>query len=53
MIPKEVFILFSALTVAGCSDPARYSTPALDPDDLALATHDRAPGPAPKQPAER
>lgn len=54
MNAKEVIVLVSALTVAGCSDPVHYSTPALDPGELALSSPDHpAEVPAPKQETKR
>lgn len=54
MTVKEVIVLLSAMTVAGCANPAHYSTPAFDPDEVSLATGDQAPDPVPhKQAVER
>lgn len=45
---KEVIVLLSAMAVTGCSDPVRYSTPALDPDEVALFSSDQNPETAPQ-----
>lgn len=43
MNAHTVMVLVSTLAVAGCTDPARYSTPALDPAELAVSGPERSP----------
>lgn len=53
MHAKDVIVLLSAMAVSGCSDPVRYTTPAMDPDELALSASGPSPPPVQNQESER